>query len=459
MWIGDVHQITVSNETVFDASIYLVTVGGAVYPLSPQLEARKTRVFFDLKKVQGLNNGETFHVKVGSGQGSTNNDSTLLTYTRKSENHAIYAIAGTANAPTVAFQSLETSPPPVHVRQITVSNETVFDARIDVVPDTGDAYSLSPQVEAGNTDVVFDLTNVGLRNGETFYVRVTSSLGSIDNDELLLTYTKKSENQAIYAISGRANAPNIDCQGLEDIIHDGSPPPPQVRQITVDNETSFDASISVVRSTGNVHSLGPQIEAGNTNVVFDLTTVGLRNGETFKVRVVSGHRKHTDDTLLTYTRKSEEEAIYAIAGSANVPRVTFQGLEDIIHDGSPPPEVRQITVDNETAFDATIYVVQSTGKAYSLSPPVESGDMNVVFDLTKVQGLKNGDTFKTRVVSGQRRHTDDTLLTYTRRAKNEAIYAISGSANVPRVVFQRVAIIGSPPPSPSDTEFTDFDEA
>ncbi|KAJ7579505.1 hypothetical protein C8J56DRAFT_333609 [Mycena floridula] len=447
MSIGDVLQITVSNETAFDARIYVVTGVGTVYPLSPQLEAGNTNVVFDLSTVQGLENDDTLHVRVVSGHEEIYNDATLLTYKKNSKNEAIYAIEGTTNEPTIAFQILETivhggSPPPPYVRQITFSNDTVFDGSIYVVTSTEAAYSLSPQLEAGDTNIVFDLNAVqGLKNGDTFHARVVSAHGEIYNDDMLLTYTKDSNNEAIYVIEGTANAPTVAFQILETIIHSGSPPPPDVSQITVSNNAAFDASIYAVTGVGRVYSLNPQLQAGDTNIAFDLNMVqGLEDGDTFYVRVVSYQGAvENDDTLLTYTKSSKSEAVYAIEGTASAPTVAFQILETIIHSGSPPPpHVRQITVSNNTAFDGTIYVVRLSGTeaAYPLSPQLEAGDTNIVFDLSMVQGLENGDTFYARVVSSQGAiENDDTLLTYTKKSKDEAIYAIEGTVNAPIIAL------------------------
>ncbi|KAJ7579425.1 hypothetical protein C8J56DRAFT_1030380 [Mycena floridula] len=458
MSIGDVRQITVSNETTFDASIYVITATGAAYFLSPQLEAGNTNIF-DLNKVQGLQDGGTLHVRVVSGQGTMYNDDTLFTYTKNSKDEAIFAIEGTANAPTVAFQILQTiinggSPPPPHVRQITFSNVTGFDASIYVVTATGAAYSLSPQLEAGNINIVFDLNTVqGLKNGDILYARVVSGQGAIKNDDKLLTYIKNSKSEAIYAIEGTANAPSVAFQILETIIHSGSPLPPHVRQITVSNDTAFDAKIYVITATGTPYFLSPQLEAGNTNIVFDLITVmGLKNGDTFHARVTSGNGTiDNSDMLLTYTKNSKNEAIYNIEGTTNAPTVAFQTLETIIHGGSlPPPHVRQITVSNGTAFDASIYVITAAGAPYVLSPQLEAGNINIVFDLNTVKGLKNGDTFHARVDSRQGGiGNDDMLLTYTKNSKSEAIYNIEGTANAPSIAFQILETIihsGSPPP-------------
>ncbi|KAJ7579366.1 hypothetical protein C8J56DRAFT_1029909 [Mycena floridula] len=331
MSIGDLRQIIVSNETTFDANIYIVTGNQTVYPLHPQLKARDTNIVFDLNKVPGLSNGDTIQAKVVSSHGASDND-TLLTYTKKSENQAIYAIAGTINAPTVTFQSLETiipGPPPPHVRQITISNKAVFDARVYVIQGAGAAYPLSPELEAGDTNIVFDLTKVqGLKNGDTIKARVESGHSGKHTDNTLLTYTKKSDSEAIYTIAGTVNTPAIAFQKTA-IIHEDSPP--DVCQIIVSNKTTFDAGIYVVTGAGEAYALSPQLQAGNKNIVFDLGKVqGLRSGDTFHARVVSGHGAlFTDQKLLRYTKKSETEAIYAVAGSAKAPTIAFQRVSSM----------------------------------------------------------------------------------------------------------------------------------
>ncbi|KAJ7574942.1 hypothetical protein C8J56DRAFT_977868, partial [Mycena floridula] len=57
-------------------------------------------------------------------------------------------------------------------------------------------------------------------------------------DDTQLTYIDNSKNQAIYAISGTANAPTVAYQRLDTIIHYDSPPLPQVPQIVVSDDTT-----------------------------------------------------------------------------------------------------------------------------------------------------------------------------------------------------------------------------
>ncbi|KAJ7574944.1 hypothetical protein C8J56DRAFT_463549 [Mycena floridula] len=333
-----------------------------------------------------------------------------------------------------------------NVCQITVSNDTVFETSINVVTSAGTTYPLSPQLQAGDTNIVFDLTKVqGLQNGDIIQAGVVSGLKYII-DYTELTYTKNSKNQAIYAIAGTENPPTITFQC---IIDDGSPsPPPFIRQITVSNDTVFETSINVVTSAETTYSLSPQLQAGNTNIVFDLTKVqGLQNGDIIQAGVVSGLKYIIDYTEFTYTKNSKDQAIYAIAGTENAPTITFQSLDPIIDDGFPPPShVRQITVFNDTAFDASVYVITGAGDAYSLSPQLQAGNANIAFDLLKVQGLRNGDTFRVRVLSGHGAlSTDERLFTYTKNSKNEAIYAIAGSAKAPTIAFQRACSIFTTP--------------
>jgi len=106
MSTGNIIKITVSNNGAFDASIYVLTGAGTPYALSPQVEAGST-ISFDLTKVRGLNNGDIIQGRVVSGQAAQSTDQTLFTYTKNSKNQAIYAVTGTANAPSIVFQNLE----------------------------------------------------------------------------------------------------------------------------------------------------------------------------------------------------------------------------------------------------------------------------------------------------------------------------------------------------------------
>ncbi|KAJ7577889.1 hypothetical protein C8J56DRAFT_1031220 [Mycena floridula] len=102
--------------------------------------------------------------------------------------------------------------------------------------------------------------------------------------------------------------------------------------------------------------------------------------------------------------------------------------------------VRQITVSNNGAYNANIRLVSGNGNTYPLSPKVEAGDKNIVFDLTKVQGPNNGDTFQVRVVSDVgAQSTDQTVFTYTKNASNQAIYSVSGTSNAPVISFQNLS--------------------
>ncbi|KAJ7579365.1 hypothetical protein C8J56DRAFT_896348 [Mycena floridula] len=93
-----------------------------------------------IHQVQDLNNGGMYgkvKARVVSGHRGKH---TLLIYAKNGRNEAIYAISGSVDAPTVAFQSLKTIihnnlPPSPDVRHITISNEAAFDVSIYVAPD------------------------------------------------------------------------------------------------------------------------------------------------------------------------------------------------------------------------------------------------------------------------------------------------------------------------------------
>ncbi|KAJ7586274.1 hypothetical protein C8J56DRAFT_1165359 [Mycena floridula] len=101
---------------------------------------------------------------------------------------------------------------------------------------------------------------------------------------------------------------------------------------------------------------------------------------------------------------------------------------------------RQITVSNNEAYNANIRLVSGNGNTYPLAPKVEAGDKNIIFDLTKVQGLNECITFQVRVVSDVgAESTDQTVFTYTKNATNQAIYSVAGTSNAPMISFRNLS--------------------
>ncbi|KAJ7588993.1 hypothetical protein C8J56DRAFT_1164588 [Mycena floridula] len=108
MSAGNIHkisQIKVINNAVFNANMRLVTGIGNAYPMSPKVEGHET-IIFDLNKVHGLNNGDTFQVKAITDVGAYVLDQTQLTYDKDSQNQGVYVITGPPNSPQIRFSNL-----------------------------------------------------------------------------------------------------------------------------------------------------------------------------------------------------------------------------------------------------------------------------------------------------------------------------------------------------------------
>ncbi|KAJ7571881.1 hypothetical protein C8J56DRAFT_1176794 [Mycena floridula] len=103
-----------------------------------------------------------------------------------------------------------------NVSELVVSNNTgageiihPFNARL-LVSGNGSTYPLSPNVEAGQKDIIFDLSKVqGLNNGDNFRVLASTESGARTPDELQFTYDKDSKTKAIIVILGAPNSPQI----------------------------------------------------------------------------------------------------------------------------------------------------------------------------------------------------------------------------------------------------------
>ncbi|KIK55789.1 hypothetical protein GYMLUDRAFT_248381 [Collybiopsis luxurians FD-317 M1] len=106
MSAGNVSKLVVSNHGSFDASIWLIVGPGAAYALNPVIGAGDINVTFDLTTVRALNNGDQFTVRAVSGQGVQANNTTILTFTRNSNDAARYSVTGIAVAPGISFQGI-----------------------------------------------------------------------------------------------------------------------------------------------------------------------------------------------------------------------------------------------------------------------------------------------------------------------------------------------------------------
>ncbi|KIK55794.1 hypothetical protein GYMLUDRAFT_248387 [Collybiopsis luxurians FD-317 M1] len=105
----------------------------------------------------------------------------------------------------------------------------------------------------------------------------------------------------------------------------------EVSQIIASNHAPFDATLWLIHLPTAAYRLEPQLDAGDKEVRFDLTTIrGLSDGMTFYVRVISGQGIGADDlTILTYMSDSRNAGVYDITGIAFAPRISFEYLEPI----------------------------------------------------------------------------------------------------------------------------------
>ncbi|KIK55795.1 hypothetical protein GYMLUDRAFT_248388 [Collybiopsis luxurians FD-317 M1] len=106
MSAGNVSRIIVSNHGSFDASMWVIVGPGAALALNPTVEAGDINISLDLTTVRGLNNGDQFTVRAVSGQGVQANNTTILTYTRNSNDAGRYSVTGIAVAPGISFQGI-----------------------------------------------------------------------------------------------------------------------------------------------------------------------------------------------------------------------------------------------------------------------------------------------------------------------------------------------------------------
>ncbi|KAJ7586243.1 hypothetical protein C8J56DRAFT_1027090 [Mycena floridula] len=95
-------------------------------------------------------------------------------------------------------------------------------------------------------------------------------------------------------------------------------------------------------------------------------------------------------------------------------------------------KISEIQVTNNVlVFSAAMSVVTGNGNTYPLSPEVKSGQ-SIIFDLTKVQGLNNGDIIKVRLVEGGMEMTNEIELTYDKDTPDQGCYITGGT---PSAIF------------------------
>ncbi|KAF9064182.1 hypothetical protein BDP27DRAFT_1426124 [Rhodocollybia butyracea] len=145
---------------------------------------------------------------------------------------------------------------------------------------------------------------------------------------------------------------------------------------------------------------------------------------------------------LMFIEDSKNEAIYTAAGEYYWPQFYLKQVHPI----EDPTPVGDITVYNSGSFISIISTInENTGINHVLDPDIHAKGTGV-FDLTKVKGLKKGDTFQIKVIcaTSKAESTDETWLMYTDNSKNEAVYNVGGDANTPTIYFKELRPIVVP---------------
>ncbi|KAF9072618.1 hypothetical protein BDP27DRAFT_1445611 [Rhodocollybia butyracea] len=343
----DCHQIVVSNDGSFRATIYGQSEDGKFESVMDRvhygIEAGVQNVFYDPTQIYWWNKYNPFRVIGNCDDGDRTKeftDPTLLNFSKDSENEAVYVVKGNQSNPEIHFKEIRLVE---NIRQITVSNNGTFTANIHVI-NAGYEYAkfdyeLKPGVKEGDKDIIFDLTDPGfqLKERDMFRVQVVSRLSPYEADQdakstaaRWFMFTKDSKNEAVYGVTGDKYRPDISLEQVRPI----SEPTPvgNARQITISNSGAFVASIYCVK-TKTEHILEADVQVCVENIVFNLTKADwLKDGDNFRLKVVStaGKAQSVDTTWLTYTKNSKNQALYDIAGSSSAPTITFKGLSPIV---------------------------------------------------------------------------------------------------------------------------------
>ncbi|KAF9072598.1 hypothetical protein BDP27DRAFT_1320234 [Rhodocollybia butyracea] len=354
-------------------------------------------------------------------------------------------------------------------RQIVVSNNGKFTASIYTNnPDIREEHLLEPRIQAGDQNIVFDLTTAyWWKWSDKFQVEVINwgtpaGIPPKSTDPTWLTFNKDSENEAVYSVAGDPNAPTISFKELRPIAHPKPPAPAgECRQIVVSNNGKFTASIYTNNpDLREEHLLEPKIEAGGQNIVFDLTKgYWWKHSNKFQVEVINWDTpagnppKSTDPTWLTFNHDSEYEAVYTVAGDPSAPTISFKELRPITNPKPPgaPGECQQIVVSNNGNFTASIYTNNpDIREEHLLEPKIQAGGQNVVFDLTKAYWWKWSDKFQVEVINWDTpagippKSTDRTWLTFNKDSGQEAVYTVTGEPNAPTISFKEIRRIAGP---------------
>ncbi|KAF9072530.1 hypothetical protein BDP27DRAFT_1445546 [Rhodocollybia butyracea] len=223
----NVRQITLLNSGSFISTIYSINAK-TEHVLVPDVPVWVGSLVYDLTTTDWLTNGDTFQVKViCATTEAPSTDPTWLTLTNDAMNEAVYTITGDPTTPVISFKEIRPivdTPPLENISQISVSDSGTFIATIySINTDTQHVLEADIQVEVKNA--VFDLTKVHwLKDGDELRLKVTCTTSKAQStDATWVKFTSKSNNEAVYEISGSADKPNIAFKMLRAIGNTAGP--------------------------------------------------------------------------------------------------------------------------------------------------------------------------------------------------------------------------------------------
>ena len=220
-----VNALHVTNNNPGLVNMILVESNGTEIPLDPgaSIHPSKEQVI-DLTLVKGLNDGDTFTVRVRVyHSGQTADNDTVLTYVDSVAKQGIYTVDGSITAPKLNYAGTGPNPkPPVPtdtlVQALYVTNKNPGLVNIILVLSNGTEIPLDPGASIQPSGNQFlDLTLVkGLYDGDTFTVRVrVYHSGQTADDDTILTYLDTADKQGVYTVGGTTTAPEIKYVGGE----------------------------------------------------------------------------------------------------------------------------------------------------------------------------------------------------------------------------------------------------
>ncbi|KIK51647.1 hypothetical protein GYMLUDRAFT_251861 [Collybiopsis luxurians FD-317 M1] len=101
---NEVSQLLIYNLANYESVIFFETSDGTPHILKDHAPPKKNTPYELSEVLEGLTDGDTFHVGVGTGRGSSKWDfDTTVTYKKGVEVTAKFEISGTARAPFIKF--------------------------------------------------------------------------------------------------------------------------------------------------------------------------------------------------------------------------------------------------------------------------------------------------------------------------------------------------------------------